>query len=150
MVSHFIVCCVLLLLCAADLNNAKPALLEAAAAVSSIKRDQLAQVTNLPNPPPLVKLAVEPVLMMLNEKVDTWDNMRKAMKKPTFTQQILGFNIDGLNEKTRERVSTFLKNPDFNYEAVNKASKACGPLVKWVEATLNFARIKNSVEPLTK
>jgi dynein heavy chain 1 len=31
---------------------------------------------------------------------------------------------------------------------VNNASKACGPLVKWVTSTLNFARIKNSVAPL--
>lgn len=28
----------------------------------------------------------------------------------------------------------YLDDPSYNYEAVNRASKACGPLVKWAIA----------------
>jgi len=28
----------------------------------------------------------------------------------------------------------YLSNPDFNYEKVNRASLACGPMVKWAIA----------------
>ena len=28
----------------------------------------------------------------------------------------------------------FLRDPNYNYEAVNRASEACGPLVKWAIA----------------
>lgn len=28
-------------------------------------------------------------------------------------------------------VSKYLSNPDYNFEKVNRASLACGPLVKW-------------------
>lgn len=30
--------------------------------------------------------------------------------------------------------SKYLSNPDFNYEKVNRASLACGPMVKWAIA----------------
>ena len=30
--------------------------------------------------------------------------------------------------------SKFLNNPDYNFEKVNRASLACGPMVKWAIA----------------
>ena len=32
----------------------------------------------------------------------------------------------------------FLDNPDYDFEKVNKASQACGPLVKWAKAQVKF------------
>lgn len=31
---------------------------------------------------------------------------------------------------------------------VNRASKACGPLVKWLDSQLHYAKVMQSVEPL--
>lgn len=31
-------------------------------------------------------------------------------------------------------VNKYLSNPDYNFEKVNRASLACGPLVKWAIA----------------
>jgi len=42
----------------------------------------------------------------------------------------------------------YLDNPDYNFEKVNRASLACGPLVKWAIAQLNFADMLNRIEPL--
>ena len=35
-------------------------------------------------------------------------------------------------------VSKYLSNPDYNFEKVNRASLACGPLVKWSIAQVRF------------
>jgi len=35
-------------------------------------------------------------------------------------------------------VSKYLSNPDYNFEKVNRASLACGPLVKWSIAQVHF------------
>lgn len=40
------------------------------------------------------------------------------------------------------------RKPEFTYEAVNRASKACGPLVKWVIAQIQFADMLMKIGPL--
>ncbi|KAI7522414.1 Dynein heavy chain, partial [Hortaea werneckii] len=42
----------------------------------------------------------------------------------------------------------YLSNDDFTFERVNRASKACGPLVQWVEAQVNYSEILDRVGPL--
>ena len=38
---------------------------------------------------------------------------------------------DEVREKMKVR---YLSNPDYNFEKVNRASMACGPMVKWAIA----------------
>lgn len=42
----------------------------------------------------------------------------------------------------------FLSRPSYNFETVQRASKACGFLVKWVIAQVHFSKILDKVEPL--
>jgi dynein heavy chain 1 len=42
----------------------------------------------------------------------------------------------------------YLSKEEFTYERVNRASKACGPLVQWVEAQVNYSAILDRVGPL--
>ena len=44
-------------------------------------------------------------------------------------------------DEARDRMKRdYLDNPVYNYEKVNKASKACGPLVKWAIAQVSYVR----------
>ncbi|CAG2123339.1 unnamed protein product, partial [Medioppia subpectinata] len=45
-------------------------------------------------------------------------------------------------------INKYLTNPDYNFEKVNRASLACGPLVKWAIAQVNYADMLNRIEPL--
>lgn len=39
------------------------------------------------------------------------------------------------SDDVREKMKTrYLSNPDYNFEKVNRASMACGPMVKWAIA----------------
>lgn len=42
----------------------------------------------------------------------------------------------------------YLNNPDYSYEKMNKASVACGPLVKWAIAQVSYAQMLQKVDPL--
>lgn len=42
----------------------------------------------------------------------------------------------------------YLSNADYNFEKVNHASNACGPLVKWAMAQIQYADMLKKVEPL--
>lgn len=39
----------------------------------------------------------------------------------------------------------YLANPDYNFEKVNHASNACGPLVKWAMAQVGIKKKKPAV-----
>lgn len=45
-------------------------------------------------------------------------------------------------------ISKYLNNPEYNFDKVNRASMACGPLVKWATAQVNYAEMLKRVEPL--
>ena len=44
----------------------------------------------------------------------------------------------------------YLSDPNYNYETVNRASKACGPLVKWAIAQVSYIRIHTCIPLLLK
>lgn len=52
------------------------------------------------------------------------------------------------DEVAKRMKNQYLTNPDFTYEKVNRASLACGPMVKWAIAQLGYADMIRRVEPL--
>ena len=134
----------------ADLANAEPAVLEAQAAVNNIRRNQMQEVRAMANPPEAVKLAMESACTILGHKVDSWRTVQGIIRQDNFQQRILGFDTNRqLTRQLREFMKKeYLSRPSYNYETVNRASKACGPVVKWVIAQISFSEILDRVEPL--
>ena len=132
-----------------ELMQAKPALEEAENAVRSIKKTDLDTVSRFPSPPAPVKFALEAVAVMLGESANDWADLKKVIRKADFIKSVINFDVDLLSDKVRAHLlKNYVNDPNFAYEVVMNASKACGPLVKWVTSTINFSRIKNSVAPL--
>ncbi|KAF2072162.1 hypothetical protein CYY_006521 [Polysphondylium violaceum] len=134
----------------ADLEKAEPAIIEAQESVSTIKKKHLDEIKALPKPPAPVKLAMEAVCLMLNggKKLD-WTEIRKKIMEPTFISSIVNFDTKkNVTAKVREGLKEYLKDPSFDYEVVNRASKACGPLVKWTVAQATYSEILDRVKPL--
>ncbi|KAF8845443.1 hypothetical protein BDN67DRAFT_1065300 [Paxillus ammoniavirescens] len=134
----------------ADLADAEPAVLEAQAAVSNIKRQHLQEVRSMANPPEAVKLAMESVCTILGHKMDGWRTVQGIIRRDDFIQRIVNFDTNNQMTKSLREVMKrdFLSRPSFNFETVQRASKACGPLVKWVLAQVRFSEILDKVEPL--
>ncbi|KAH7883931.1 dynein heavy chain and region D6 of dynein motor-domain-containing protein [Phlebopus sp. FC_14] len=134
----------------ADLADAEPAVLEAQAAVSNIKRQHLQEVRTMANPPEAVKLAMESVCTILGHKIDSWRTVQGIIRRDDFIQRIVNFDTNNQMTKALREIMKrdFLSRPSFNFETVQRASKACGPLVKWVLAQVRFSEILDKVEPL--
>ena len=134
----------------ADLADAEPAVLDAQAAVSNIKRQHLQEVRTMANPPEAVKLAMESVCTVLGHKIDSWRAVQGIIRRDDFIQRIVNFDTNAqMTKALRELMKKdFLSRPSFNFETVQRASKACGPLVKWVLAQVRFSEILDKVEPL--
>ena len=134
----------------ADLAKAEPAVLDAQEAVGNIKRQHLTEVRSMGNPPQGVRLALNSVCTLLGHRIDDWKSIQAIVRKDDFIASIVGYdNERQMTKSLRNRMQTeFLSSPDFTYEKVNRASKACGPLVQWVEAQVNFSAILDRIGPL--
>lgn len=134
----------------ADLAEAEPALLDAQASVNSIRKSQLDEIRALARPPNAVKMTLEAVAIMLGETSLEWADLRKFIRRDDFISSVVNFDSDKLTTKQRHVIqSNYVENAEeFEYEKVNRASKACGPLYKWVISQLNYTRILHSIQPL--
>ncbi|KAJ3101821.1 hypothetical protein HDU97_001047 [Phlyctochytrium planicorne] len=132
-----------------DLADAEPAVAEAQKSVSNIKKQHLTEVRAMGNPPEAVKIAMESVCILLGHKIDSWKTVQGIIRKDDFIASIVNYDTDKMTQRIRNEIrNTYLNNPAFNFEAVNRASKACGPLVQWVTAQVRYAEILERIGPL--
>lgn len=132
-----------------DLAQAEPAVLEALAAVGNIKKQHLAEVRSMANPPEAVKLAMESACTVLGHQIDSWKAVQSIIRRDDFISSIQNFDTAKMSRGLRDRMMRdYVGKPAFNFETVNRASRACGPLVQWVIAQVRFSEILDKVEPL--
>jgi dynein heavy chain 1 len=132
-----------------DLQKAEPALLDAQQNVRSIKKSQLDEIRVLARPPNLVKMTMEAVAVLLGEKSDDWAEIRKVIRKDDFIERVTDFDSEKITKKQRQVImKEYLSKDEFNFEAVQRSSKACGPLFKWCASQISYSDILTKVEPL--
>ncbi|KAF2261353.1 hypothetical protein CC78DRAFT_619491 [Lojkania enalia] len=134
-----------------DLAAAEPAVLEAQKSVQNIKRQHLTEVRSMGNPPAGVKLALEAVCTLLGHRVNNdWKTIVSIVRRDDFIASIVQYdNEKQMTASLRKKMQNeYLCKEDFTFEKVNRASKACGPLVQWVTAQVHFSDILDRVGPL--
>ncbi|CAG4965564.1 unnamed protein product [Parnassius apollo] len=102
------------------------------------------------NPPAIVKVALESICLLLGENATDWKAIRAVIMRENFINSIVSnFSTEDITDDVREKMRTrYLSNPDYNFEKVNRASMACGPMVKWAIAQIEYADMLKRVEPL--
>lgn len=133
-----------------DLELAEPAVLEAQRGVQNIKKQHLTEMRSMSNPPAAVKMAMESVCILLGYVANSWRDVQLIVRKDDFIASIVNFDNESqlTAEKRAYMEETYLSRPDFNYEAIYRASKACGPLFQWVVAQVRYSEILDKVGPL--
>ncbi|KAG7698115.1 hypothetical protein KL930_001777 [Ogataea haglerorum] len=133
-----------------DLRNVEPLILEAQKGVKNIKKQHLTELRSMNNPPEAVKMTLESVCILLGYDVSTWRDVQLIIRRDDFIASIVGFDSEvHLTKELADFMEReFISRPGYNFEAVNRASKACGPLLLWVEAQLRYASVVEKVQPL--
>ncbi|KAK2722142.1 hypothetical protein QYM36_002631, partial [Artemia franciscana] len=132
-----------------ELSQVEPAVVEAQQAVKGIKKQNLVEMQRMANPPAMVKVALESICLLLGEATTDWKTIRSIINRDNFIPMIVNFSTEDVSDDIRDKMKAkYLSNPDYNYEKINRASVACGPLVKWAIAQLSYADILKKVEPL--
>ncbi|KAF7346128.1 hypothetical protein MSAN_01839500 [Mycena sanguinolenta] len=134
----------------ADLAAAQSAVLDAQTAVRNIKPQHLLEVRSMANPPDAVKLALESVCTILGHQIDSWRTVQPILRRGDFKSGVLEF--DARTRMTAQLRATmqqgYLNRSLYNIATIERASKACGPLVQWVLAQVHFSEVLDEVESL--
>ena len=94
-------------------------------------------------------MSLESVCFLLGEQVIDWKSIWSVCMKDTFILSIVNFNTDDISEEVGKIMQErFLSQPDYNFEKVNRAIQACGPMVKWAIAQLEYSEMLSRVDPL--
>ncbi|CBZ49657.1 hypothetical protein NCLIV_001450 [Neospora caninum Liverpool] len=137
-----------------QLAEVEPLLQEAAEAVTNIPKKSLDELKSMANPPAMAKIAVEAVALLITdagEKPLSWEDARKVLKNQDFITKVVNFDCSCVSPATRRCVqSKFIHGGEWDLEKINRASKAAGPLAKWVESSVAFVTISEQVDPLQK
>jgi dynein heavy chain 1 len=135
-----------------DLADAEPAVAEAKSAVSNIKKQHMQEVRSMANPPEAVRITMESVCIVLGQKIDSWRTVQALIRRDDFISRIVNFDTQAqMTKPIRELMKKdYLSRPTFNFDTVNRASRACGPLVTWVIAQVRYSDILDKVEPLRR
>lgn len=133
-----------------DLEKAEPAVLEAQRGVQNIKKQHLTEIRSMINPPAAVKMTMEAVCILLGYEVLSWRDVQQIVRREDFIANIVSFdNESQISPSLRSYMEKhYLSREDFVYEVVNRASKACGPLLQWIRAHLEFSSILEKIGPL--
>lgn len=133
-----------------DLAQAEPAVIEAQKSVSNIKKQHLTELRSMMHPPEAVKLALDSVCTLLGYKAHSWKDIQGYVRRDDFISNIVNFDSEAqMTSSLRQKMENeFLSLPNFNFETVNRASKACGPLLQWVGAQVAYSSILERVGPL--
>lgn len=132
-----------------ELAEAEPALQSAKQSVQSIRKTQLDELRNLTRPPPAVRVTMEMVCVMMGENGADWNEVRKIIRREDFIPTVVNFDPLQLTAKQIKTVQeNYLSSADLDYAAVDRASKACGPLFNWAVSQIKYATILKKIKPL--
>ncbi|CUS24649.1 LAQU0S18e01090g1_1 [Lachancea quebecensis] len=133
-----------------DLASVEPQVLEAQRGVNNIKKQHMTEIRSMFNPPHNVKLTLEAVCLVLGYHSKEWRDIQHFVRKDEFISSIVQYDTEAMmNATIRDFIKKeYLMKSGFNYEAVNHASKACGPLFQWVVAQVEYSTILNTISPL--
>lgn len=133
-----------------DLALAEPAVLEARRGVKNIKKQHLTELRSMSTPPATVQMTLESVCILLGYDVSSWRDVQLIIRKDDFIFNIVNFDCEAqVSIELRQFMEeNYLSRPDYNFNSADRASKACGPLLQWVEAQVRYSVVLDQVGPL--
>jgi len=94
-------------------------------------KNHLEELRAMAKPPAKVQMTLEAICLLLGHKKLDWNGTKRVIMEQGFISNIVNFDSKKITSAVRNNLKkNYLSDPDLNYESVNRASKACGPLLK--------------------
>ena len=131
-----------------ELAKVEPILLEAKQSVTMIKKQQLTEIKSMNKPPLMIQLMMECISLFMGVQPVDWKTVQSVVRRDDFITSILNYDPSHLSPTLVNSLTSYINKPEFTLESVDRASKACGPLYRWMMAQLEYYTIYSKVKPL--
>jgi hypothetical protein len=106
---------------------------------SKISPKQIQEIMHYQKPPVVIKLVLRALMYLMFKEDFEWKELRAKMIKIDFVEEVLGIEIDKVDPKVVETISkTFIGDPDWDLNKINRSSKAVGPLAEWLTFQIQY------------
>ena len=85
------------------------------------------------NPPEKVKTVLSALAVLLGLQTD-WASCRKMLGNNSFLGMLTNYDKDNISDAIIKKLSSYLADPEFNYDSISKVSSACAAFVAWIIA----------------
>uniref|UniRef100_A0A7S4DG85 AAA+ ATPase domain-containing protein n=1 Tax=Lotharella globosa TaxID=91324 RepID=A0A7S4DG85_9EUKA len=146
--------------CQGQLDKAMPALNKAMAALKVLKQKDLTELKSFKTVSNGVKLAMEGLCYMFEQKPDKvgepgkpkkndfWGPAKKHLLSDSkLLPKILNYDKDNMKESVIKKVVALKQNPDFNPETIKKSSTPASIVCTWVLAMETYYFVNKEVIP---
>ncbi|XP_016964184.1 cytoplasmic dynein 2 heavy chain 1 [Drosophila biarmipes] len=135
-----------------ELAEVEPILAEASNAVGQIKSEALSEIRSLRAPPEAVRDILEGVLRLMGIRDTSWNSMKTFLAKRGVKEDIRSLDPARISPENCEAVERLLLAKGDSYESKNakRASAAAAPLAAWVQASVRYSRVIQSIKPLER
>lgn len=135
-----------------ELQEVKPILKEASAAVGQIKSEALSEIRSLRAPPEIIRDILEGVLRLMGIRDTSWNSMKSFLAKRGIKEDIRLLDPARITPENCEAVEKLLyvKADSFDIRNAKRASVAAAPLASWVIANVKYSKVIQSIKPLEK
>jgi hypothetical protein len=120
--------------------------------VQGVSPQNINELRNLPNPPAAVKFAMEPVIALLKNMTTKpdWNEIKTVLRQDGFKNSIMDFEKEKITTKCKNFImQNYLQDEaSYDIEKFNRASKAAGPLAKWLKSIIEFSAIYENIAPM--
>ncbi|CAF1257617.1 unnamed protein product, partial [Didymodactylos carnosus] len=139
--------------CDRDLQKALPALKAADDALNTLNRTNLTELKSFPTPPAAILKVTSAVQVLLAPpgKVPRDRSWRAAKtmigEVGAFLNQLLNYDKNNIPATSLTAVEEYLRDPEFNQEAIKRVSFAAAGLCEWARNIVSYYRVYCDVEP---
>lgn len=133
-----------------QLNEARPAMENAQAALLVLNDNDIFEVKGMNNPPKAVVTTLEAVLIYLKAPKLDWATARQYMGDKSFKEKLKEYDVDNIQEKLLVKVRKIIHKPEFDPIEIGKKAKAAECLAKWAIALETYAVIRREIIPIEK
>jgi len=139
--------------------KAMPALTEALGALDTLSAKDIGEIKAMKNPPGPVKLVLQAVCIMKSIKPnrvkdesgkmveDFWGPSVKMVGEADFLRSLQSFDKDNIPGDVMTKLLPLETDPDFEPDAIKKASVAACGICKWVRAMIVYDQVAKMVGP---
>ena len=147
--------------CEADLAKAMPALNAALKEVDKLTKNDIQQVKAMKNPPGPVKVVMEAVCLLFDQKPvrmadpdnpgkkfdNFWPASLSLLSQMDFMKQLKDYDKDNIQEAVISKIDVYVEMNEFVPEVVKKSSSAAYGISQWVRAMRTYFYVSRDVAP---